>query len=262
MYEAQSNGCSPYGCFPQRDDPFRFLPCTNATLLPSLDDPRPDQTWAAHLDPDPSHWSWGNTTANKSSTYGTSDTPYAGRGIYLCGYLDVPLDYTNTTDSRRARLAVTKYQVSGLSRVKDPASVRSPAGSKTARTLVLEPGGPGGSGTSFVWRRAEDESERLSSGTFDVLGWDPRGVNASLPAVACFPFDADRDRWTLLTTQYRHAGTMSPRAQLEIADAMNNATFAACKEILGDLPRFVGTASVARDLEQIRIALEEPELTG
>lgn len=43
---------------------------------------------------------------------------------------------------------------------------------------------------------------------------------------------------------------------------MNNATFAACKEIHGDLPRFVGTAFVARDLERIRIALEEPELTG
>jgi pimeloyl-ACP methyl ester carboxylesterase len=43
---------------------------------------------------------------------------------------------------------------------------------------------------------------------------------------------------------------------------MNNATFFACQQRLGDFGRFVSTASVARDLDEIRKALNEEELTG
>ena len=257
-----SENSSLYGHFPQTEDPFQFLPCTSDSLPPPLVDPDHKKSWAALFDPNPDYWSWGNSTANGSTAESAKHDPYAGRGIYLCGYLDVPLDYTNASDTRIARLAITKYQVSGLARADDSATANSSAGQRSARTLVVEPGGPGGSGTFYVRLAAEKLTQRFSFGEFDVLGWDPRGINPSLPAIACFPFDADRDRWALLTTQYRDTLARSPRAQLELADAMNNATFAACKEVLGDLPRFVGTAFVARDLEQIRIALGEPELTG
>ncbi|KAF2167863.1 hypothetical protein M409DRAFT_36532 [Zasmidium cellare ATCC 36951] len=244
----------PYGKFPKPNDPFQFLPCTSETLPPALEDPNPEKTWAAKFDPDPGHWSWGNATTNSASEH----DEYQGRGIYLCGYLDVPLDYTNASDGRIVRLAVNKFQVSGLAKVNEDGGGR---GRKSERTIVLNPGGPGGSGTSYLWRGAEGVTERFSGGVFDVLGWDPRGVNASLPSMACFPADADRDRYSLLSNQ-AHDESTSPLAQLRVADAINNATFAACKEIHGDLPRFLGTAFVARDLEQIRIALGEPELTG
>jgi len=255
---------TPYGLFPKQNDPLRLLPCTSTTLPPPLDDEHPERTWAALFDPNPDNWSWGNKSSTDFTQNSIEDTdPYAGRGIYLCGYLDVPLDYTNESDPRIARLAITKYQVSGLGRTEhSQQSLPSSAGHKSERTIVIEPGGPGGSGTEFVWRAAEKVTDRLSLGQFDVLGWDPRGVNTSLPAATCFPFDADRDRWSLLTSQYRHSVAGSPWTQLELADAMNNATFAACKETLGDLPRLVSTAFVARDVEQIRIALGEPELTG
>lgn len=188
----------------------------------------------------------------------TRDDPYSGRGIYLCGYLDLPLDYTNSSDSRIVRLAVTKFKVSGLNRLDKPHGAPR---RKSDRTIVIEPGGPGGSGTSYAFRAAEEVTQRLSNGKYDVLGWDPRGVNASQPAISCFPFDADRDRWSLLTGRYREA-FVSPRDQLELADAMNDAIFRACRERHGDLARFVSTAFVARDLEEIRKALSEEELTG
>ncbi|KAK7415524.1 hypothetical protein QQZ08_012322 [Neonectria magnoliae] len=245
-----------YGRFPKPEDPFQFLPCSNATLPPDLDDPEPGKTWRALYDPDPSHWSWGNASLSGAEH---DDDPHAGRGIYLCGYLDVPLDYTNESDSRIARLAVTKFQVSGLARVH---GVSGPgAGRRSERTIVIEPGGPGGSGTSYTWRAAELVTKRLSDGKFDVLGWDPRGVNASLPALSCFPYDADRDRWSLLAGQYREV-SHSPMAQLELTDTMNDAIFRACWQQYGDIPRFVSTAFVARDLEEIRKALGEDELTG
>lgn len=157
---------SPYGKFPKHDDPFQFLPCTSETLPPALEDERAKRTWAAQFDSDPDHWSWGNATAENDG--------YDGRGIYLCGYIDVPLDYTNVSDSRIVRLAVTKYQVSGLARVDGEAEITG-AGRKSERTIVLNPGGPGGSGTEYLWRSAEQNSKRFSEGKFDVLGWDPRG---------------------------------------------------------------------------------------
>ncbi|RYP92302.1 hypothetical protein DL770_001615 [Monosporascus sp. CRB-9-2] len=43
---------------------------------------------------------------------------------------------------------------------------------------------------------------------------------------------------------------------------MNKAVFQACWERLDDIGRFVSTAFVAHDLEQIRTALGEDELTG
>jgi pimeloyl-ACP methyl ester carboxylesterase len=43
---------------------------------------------------------------------------------------------------------------------------------------------------------------------------------------------------------------------------MNNATFFACQQRLGDFGRFISTASVARDLDEIRKALNEEEVTG
>ncbi|KAK7756236.1 hypothetical protein SLS62_001830 [Diatrype stigma] len=298
---------SPYGRFPIPNDPFHFLPCTNTTIPPPLEDPHPERTWGRLFDPDPDHWSWGNKSTTTATTTGSNTAvqaafttskrqdPYDGRGIYMCGYLDVPLDYTNASDSRIVRLAITKFQVSGLAfddgtsagttaaaaedgSAPGPGPGPGPRGRKSKRTIVIEPGGPGGSGTSFAWREAENISKRLSDGTFDVLGWDPRGVNATRPAVSCFPYDADRDRWRLLATPFLEASGPGPgpgpgqRSQLELADAMNEAIFGACWARHGDLGRFVSTAFVARDLERIRAALalggggggedDDDELTG
>jgi len=261
--DSPSRQTSPYGTFPIPGDPFHFLPCTKNTVPPSLNDNFPEQTWAARFDPNPDHWSWTppkkpDNNSSSSSSHGHDD-PYADRGIYLCGYLDVPLDYTNSSDRRIVRLAITKLQVSGLARLDDPPTTSK--GKKSSRTIIINPGGPGGSGTGYAWRAAARISARLSDGAFDVLGWDPRGVNVSLPAVECFPYDASRDHWALLKSQHR-AVTGNPRGQLELSDAMNAGVMQACWERQGDLARFLGTGMVARDLEQIRNALGEEELTG
>lgn len=131
---------------------------------------------------------------------------------------------------------MTKLQVSGLARADDAANPS--AGRKSKRTIVVEPGGPGGSGTWYVWYAGQNITNRFSDGTLDVLGWDPRGVNATLPSVACFPHDVGRDHWNILTSTH-YAASASPWNQLEIADAMNEALMRACWERYGDLGRFV-----------------------
>lgn len=245
---------SPFGTFPRPKDPFRFIPCTNTSLPPALEDDDHEATWAKLFDPDPFHWSWGNKSASE-----TPGDPFAARGIYLCGYIDAPLDYRNSSDKRIVRLAVAKFQVSGLARL--DGSSPPGAGIKSNKTLVLNPGGPGGSGIRMLWGSGQGFSQLFTEGAYDTLGWDPRGVNASQPAISCFPYDADRDRWSMLATQYREA-TADPDSQLRIMDAMNNATLHSCFKRHGDLGRFMTTALVARDLEEIRKALGEDELTG
>jgi len=257
---------SPFGRFPRPDDPFHFIPCTDRTTPPALEDPDPLRSWVRLFDPDPTNWNWGNASAaDHEGGHHHPHTPFSGRGIYLCGYLDVPLDYSNKSDERIARLAVTKFQVSGLvphgRHRRGRHGGHHKGGKKSERTLVIEPGGPGGSGTSMAWRLSEEITKRLSDGQYDVLGWDPRGVNASLPAISCFPFDADRDHWALRSNQYRETSP-SPRAQLDFVDAMSDSVFSACYKQHGDIPRFMTTAIVARDLEEIRKALAEDELTG
>ncbi|KPM34799.1 hypothetical protein AK830_g11772 [Neonectria ditissima] len=74
------------------------------------------------------------------------------------------------------------------------------------------------------------------------------------------PPDGYRDRWSLLTRKYRQEST--PMDQLEISGSMNDAIFHVCRERLGDFARFISTAPVERDLEEIRKALGEDELTG
>ena len=65
------------GRFPFESDPFHFIPCTNATLPPPLDDPNPLQTWAAQFDPNPSQWSWSQPKLNGL----TNQDKFSDRGI-------------------------------------------------------------------------------------------------------------------------------------------------------------------------------------
>jgi pimeloyl-ACP methyl ester carboxylesterase len=260
---------SPYGSFPIPGDPFQLIPCTNTSIPPNLEDENPSDTWKSLFDPVPEHWSWGKAKDNADERAIDSQDSYSNRGIYLCGFIDLPLNPLNDSDYRIVRLAVTKYQVSGLARARGIHGDRrwwggkrqSSAGAKSERTILLEPGGPGASGTREVWLVGEDVSERFSSGQYDVLGWDPRGVNVSHPSLSCYPHDSDRYRWAFVRSQYR-ADVASPMQHLRVLDAMNNATFHACHQRHGDFGRFVDTTFLARDLEGIRSALGEEELTG
>ncbi|TKY86841.1 hypothetical protein EX895_004128 [Sporisorium graminicola] len=224
------DGRHGWASFPRKDDPFHFLPCTNETLPPPrLEDPYPLESWKQLYQPDPTRWLRGET--NEQS-------------LYLCGWLDVPLDYTNASDPRVARLAINRFQLDPL---------------PSNRTLVVHPGG-GESGTQFVLSEGELISEERSNKTFDVLGWDPRGALASQPLISCFPHNADRDRWKLLTTRSYKEG--DPRQNMLVADAMNEAVFKACQARYGDVAGMLTIAFVARDLEEIRGAIQEDQLNG
>ena len=76
--------------------------------------------------------------------------------------------------------------------------------------LWLQVGGPGGSGTEFLRKHGETirtiiDSDVDPSGPYndpslkyyDILGFDPRGVNNTTPRLSCFPTPLSRDLWML-----------------------------------------------------------------
>src|SRR5262245_35929096 len=91
------------------------------------------------------------------------------RNGFQCARLLVPFDYQRP-GWRRFSLPVIRLPAS------DPAH--------RAGSLVLNPGGPGGSGIQYALqaRRVVSAAARAR---FDVVGFDPRGVGGSTPAIHC-----------------------------------------------------------------------------
>ncbi|MEU1986179.1 alpha/beta hydrolase [Nocardia sp. NPDC019395] len=150
-----------------------------------------------------------------------------------CARIEVPVDYADP-GGPTAQLALSRLRATG-----------APIGS-----LLLNPGGPGMSGLSTV---------SIGGGTpvaerFDRVGFDPRGVGASTPAVACLtPPEADAER----------AENPEPNTPEGIAaDETENREYAdRCMERTGpDLLAHIGTREVVQDMDIIRAVLGDPKL--
>src|SRR3954470_8425200 len=98
-----------------------------------------------------------------------------------CGYLSVPLDYAHP-NATQIQLAVSRIK-------------HTVPDSQYQGVMLTNPGGPGGSGLTlsvlgqFVPNNAGDY--------YDWIGFDPRGVGSSRPALSCRPnyFGPDRPEY-------------------------------------------------------------------
>lgn len=88
-----------------------------------------------------------------------------------CATVEVPLDYANPS-GRKLRLAVNRIKATGRS------------GSGHLGVLLVNPGGPGASGRELAIFVAEHLPAEVAA-KYDVIGFDPRGVGASEPALSC-----------------------------------------------------------------------------
>lgn len=59
------------------------------------------------------------------------------------------------------------------------------------QNLIVNPGGPGGSGVLFVYAIGDELNTILDEG-YHILSFDPRGVNGSKPRAECYPDEASR----------------------------------------------------------------------
>jgi len=135
------------------------------------------------------------------------------------------------------------------------ALIRLPAQDRARRigSLFVNPGGPGGSGVDFVRGNAKTGLAPLAD-RFDIVGFDPRGVGASRPAVDC---ETNPETQGPFATPLPRPTPASERALVRRTERY----LARCvAENRGFLP-YLSTANVARDLDLLRRAVRDEELS-
>ncbi|MET7285403.1 alpha/beta hydrolase [Streptomyces sp. NPDC005573] len=161
---------------------------------------------------------------------GTSDHP-----TLQCGSLKVPLDHTDPS-GRQITLALTRV----------PHTAATSQG-----PLLVNPGGPGGSGLSLAGFVASTLPREVAA-QYDVIGFDPRGVGKSTPALNCSP------GW------FRHVrpDTVPDTAAAEEAGLKRARSFAeACARAHADVLPYMDTLSAVQDMEAIRQSLGAPRIS-
>src|SRR5262249_9775147 len=154
-----------------------------------------------------------------------------------------------------ARLLVPfDYQRPGWRRFSLPV-IRLPDTRPRSRigSLVVNPGGPGASGVQYALEARSQVSAAVRA-RFDVVGFDPRGVAGSIPAVHCLT-DAQLDRY------FATSDTPGKTAQLASVVTESKLFARGCQEHSGALLPYVGTADAARDMDVLRAALGDAKLT-
>ncbi|MGN6252365.1 MAG: alpha/beta hydrolase [Marmoricola sp.] len=153
-----------------------------------------------------------------------------------CARLQVPLDYDHP-DGRAISLKV----------------LRVPARDQAHRigALVINPGGPGGSGVQYAQAATAVFGEPVLD-HYDVVGFDPRGVGASTPlqCVGTAQLDA-------LVSYDPDPDTAAERDHL---DELVHRFGAGCVRHDAGLARHMSTQEVARDMDILRGALRQPKL--
>ena len=157
-------------------------------------------------------------------------------GGFRCARLEVPLDYAQP-DGRTIELAVVRLPRSG---------------DGPRRSLVLNPGGPGGSGVDYALA-----ADSVVSGDvrrrYDVVGFDPRGVQRSAP-VSCLS-DAELDDFVSID------GSPDTPAEEQALQSEWNQLGAGCVERRPAISAHVSTTEAVRDLDVLRSALGDRRLT-
>lgn len=130
------------------------------------------------------------------------------------------------------------------------ALVKKPATGTKLGTLFVNPGGPGSGGGQFVRDGVEIAASPALRASYDIVGWDPRGVGNS-SAVFCYT-DAELDE--MLFGDPREDADLVVGSDEWIAEARDDARDFGedCLEGTGDLLGHVDTRSTARDLDLLR----------
>lgn len=155
-----------------------------------------------------------------------------------CTNVRAPIDWDAPADGS-ITLAVIRHRASGTS----------------LGSLLVNPGGPGGSGVDFVAYGATSAVSSTLARDYDVVGWDPRGVGQSTP-VTCYtdPKQTDEVLYRTFDQPYGSQGWIDELTTQEQSFA------AACEKNTGELLAHLDSASTAKDMDLIRALLGDEKL--
>ncbi|MFC0865243.1 alpha/beta hydrolase [Sphaerimonospora cavernae] len=153
-----------------------------------------------------------------------------------CAMVEVPMDY-HRPRGQKIKIAVSRKKATDTARYQG--------------ALLFNPGGPGGSGLAYPAVMGARLGADLAA-RYDLIGFDPRGVGASEPSLSCDPHYSDPVR-----PDYVPA---NPPEELAWAERARGYA-AACGEKYGDLLKHMSTTDAAMDMDQIRKALGQRQIS-
>lgn len=169
---------------------------------------------------------------------------------YECARIAVPRDWADGTGATAGPGAGQTFEIALL-------RARSTRQRDRLGSLVVNPGGPGGSGVDMAVYLSFGPafgglSPRVTE-RFDIVGFDPRGVARSSP-ITCIS-DADLDA--------SFGYDPDPRSQesFDSLRALTRRIGRGCGDRYGDQLRLYGTKQAARDIDAVRAAVGDEKLT-
>ncbi|MGF1428676.1 alpha/beta hydrolase [Kitasatospora sp. LaBMicrA B282] len=172
--------------------------------------------------------------------------PYYGQQLswqpcdqgFQCASFKVPLDYDHPGNGDLT-----------LSAARRPAD--GAGGAPHLGSLLLNPGGPGGSAIEYVESVAPSYQPAVRA-SYDLVGLDPRGVGRSSP-ITCLSGDR-MDAYTAVDT------TPTDQAGIDKLVAADQEFANGCEQHAGALLGHVSTVEAARDMDVLRALLGDQQL--
>jgi pimeloyl-ACP methyl ester carboxylesterase len=178
---------------------------------------------------------------DKASAGASTKLTWTGCGEGLqCATARVPLDY-DRPDGKTISLAVIRRQATDRER--------------RIGSLFVNNGGPGNSVVDFVRGDAAQVLSPELQARFDVVGFDPRGVGRSTP-VQCFTSLEDQNEFFGV-----RPGLPVGADEIEAFSRGSKTLGRLCRQRNGDLLDHLSTANVARDMDLLRRAVGDEQLS-
>ncbi|MGY1633682.1 alpha/beta hydrolase [Geodermatophilus sp. SYSU D01186] len=172
-------------------------------------------------------------------TWAACGTAEAGTAAGVqCATAPLPLDY-DAPAGEQVQIAVARVPAT------DPAN--------RIGSLFFDFGGPGAASVDYLQANGAGVFADLNR-RFDVVGFDPRGVGQSTPAIDCHVDQVTEGLWA---HPFLSPIELDPQALLDRARRYVDA----CTAANGAILEHVSTANVARDMDVLRAALGEEQLT-
>ena len=165
----------------------------------------------------------------------TQKVSWTSCGGFQCASVAVPLNYADP-QAQTIHLAVIRQQATDKSQVDG--------------SLLVNPGGPGGSGIEYL--RGGSVASSAVTAHYNLVSFDPRGVGQSNP-VQCLT-DSQMDTFL--------SAPPDPNTPADVQTVISQSQFLAqqCEAKDAALLPYVGTANAARDMDVLRAILGETKL--